>query len=858
MDFVSPEHLFEELPLTKEEASILDEYICDYDFTVVGKQGPEWIFSFLGVVRAELGGEEMILEDYDLLNDIFIRILEWMLEGSDYLKCFEGVKLNDARMQVERYLDEAIASREAIRLIDAGEEGEYITSKLEKLMVSGYLYKKSLVWITLLTIVRFSPKLHLLPARGLVLLVYNTLNKPNPRVMERFNERVALVREQDDALCFEGHTRDQIQEAVWILGARILLGDSVQEELASLRSMFFRYLYVLRDKEDEVIRKNAFNSLLFNQKNAVFTWEELLKFSIPVLMESIAEKTVDAIRNCQGRLYEGHGQLLVETKAITLAAPVSLKFDTLMEIDGVALKLGYSKKKLSFEEGLVGTTQAWRSILADFSDELRKSVIQKRRPPVGAVVNIRVKLVHNFKPTLAFVTIVDPQYDGQGVLHVSQVTRARLDSLKDILHPGDIMTATVVESEDDRLQFSIWEELNQVAVEHLRVGDQCNALLLSEKNGFLTWLSESGFLVSTPLAEGVSEERGGYYLLEVTDVPSVGRIKGKILGATKERFDRHEAVANLVYSYIEECKKYKNGDGQGKFNTGKIERSIGVSGKYVKELIRLLQLYLTQEVCLENLNLLYFIRLLAHVLGDYRLKGYYDCLINHLIVKYEFIEGRLETLDLGALEKDFRAYPTLEPLWAVIRMLSSYGDRSFAGDLERFSHSENDYVAKVAGAILAKDVQGNLPEESRWREDELLDLLSLKGKGEEDSMSGNMKEKRTFKNSLVYPVGAKHVDVEAQLDSIMQDMCRFLNNQGGTVYIGMSDKGVPVGIQADLDYLCCNLDKYELFLHQRIKEAFGEEVDRTIQIERKQFGDKVVVGLVVPHFDREVEYYPEN
>ena len=90
-----------------------------------------------------------------------------------------------------------------------------------------------------------------------------------------------------------------------------------------------------------------------------------------------------------------------------------------------------------------------------------------------------------------------------------QNARARLDSLKDILHPGDIMTATVVESEDDRLQFSIWEELNQVAVEHLRVGDQCNALLLSEKNGFLTWLSESGFLVSTPLARGVERgERG--------------------------------------------------------------------------------------------------------------------------------------------------------------------------------------------------------------------------------------------------------------------------------------------------------------------------------------------------------------
>ncbi len=858
MDFVSPERLFEELPLTKEEAGILDEYICDYDFTVVGKQGPEWIFSFLSIVRAELSGEEMILEDYDLLNDIFIRILEWLLEGSDSLKCFEGVKLNDARMQIERYLDEAIASRKAIRLIGEEKEGEYIISKLEKLMVSGYLYKKSLVWITLLTIVRFSPRLHLLPAQGFVLLVYNTLNKPNPKVMECFNERVVLVRKQDDALCFEGCTQEQMLDAVWILGCRILLGDPVQEELASLRSMFFRYLYVLQDKKDELIRRNAFNSLLFNQKNPLFTWEELLTFSLPVLVKAIAEKTVDAVRNCQGRLFEGHGQLFVETKAVTLAAPVSLKFDTLMEIDGVALKLGYSKKKLSFEEGLVGTTQAWRGIFADFSDELRKSVIQKKRPPVGAVVNIRVKLVHNFKPTLAFVTIVDPQYEGQGILHVSQVTRARLDSLKDVLHPGDMMLATVVESEDDRLQFSIWEELNQVAVEHLREGDQCNALLLSERNGFVTWLSDKGFLVSTPLAEGVSEERGGYYLLEITDVPPVGRIKGKILESSKERFDRHEAVANLVYSYIELCKKYRHGEGKEKFNTGKIERSIEVSGKYVKELARLLQLYLTQEVCLENLNLLYFIRLLAHVLGDYRLKGYYDCLINHLVVKYEFIEGSLGTLDLNSLEKDFRAYPSLEPQWAVIKMLALYGDSSFTEELERFTRSENEYVAKVAKCILAEERQGDISNEVSWREDELLKLLSLKGKGEESSIFEHVNGKRTFKNSLVYPVGAKHVDVEAQLDSIMQDICDFLNERGGAVYIGVSDKGVPVGIQADLDYLCCNLDKYELFLHQRIKEAFGEEVDRVIKIERKQFEDKVVVVLVIPHFDRKVEYHSEN
>lgn len=118
-------------------------------------------------------------------------------------------------------------------------------------------------------------------------------------------------------------------------------------------------------------------------------------------------KTVDAIRNCQGRLYEGHGQLLVETKAITLAAPVSLKFDTLMEIDGVALKLGYSKKKLGVSRKGWWERLKRGGILADFSDELRKSVIHKAAARRGGCRNIRVKLVHNFKPA-AFVAIVDP------------------------------------------------------------------------------------------------------------------------------------------------------------------------------------------------------------------------------------------------------------------------------------------------------------------------------------------------------------------------------------------------------------------------------------------------------------------
>jgi len=845
-DVVSFGRLFEVIPMTDDEAEVFDKYTCEYDFTAVEEQGAEWIFSLLNAIRAALAGNEIGFEDYDLLNRVFIRILEWLIEGSGYLKCYDGVKLNDARMQVERLLDEAIAGGKAVRLIRNGNDGKYITEKLEKLTVSGYLYKKSLVWITIRTIVRFSPKLHLLPVRGLVLLLYHTLNKNDSKVLDGFNERVKLVRERDDKLCFDGYSKDQLRETVWILGARILLGESVQEELACLRSMFFRYLYVLSDRKKVPIRANAFNSLLFNQKTVSFTWEDLLTFSIPELADTVVGKTTEALRNCQRRLFEGDGQVLVENKAITINSPGVSNSVPLLDVEGVALRVGTGRDKLNFEEGLVVAVRSWRSVFADFSDELRKNIIRKRRPAEGTVVNIRVKLVYNMKPTLAFVSIVDDQYEGDGVLHVSQITRAKLDTLEEILQPGDIMTATVIEAEDGRLRFSIWEQLGRFAVENVRAGDRCNALLLGERNGILTWLAETGFMVHTRTSEMLEVKEGDYCLLELIPVPSFGKINGNIIRAQSEGFDRYGAVARLIRGYVESCKKKK--EGPENFNAGKIERSADVSGKYIKELIRLLQLYLTREVNLQNLNLLYYLRLLAHVLGHERLKGYYECLINHLIVKSEFIAGNLHDIDLGALEKDFRSFPALEPQWAVVKMLASYGDALRTNDIVRYSHSGNEYLAKVARCVL----EGGKEMDSHLVQDKLFDLLL---RGQEPVIETDKACK--FKNSIVYADGMRGVDVEKQIDLMMQDVCDYLNDEGGLIYIGVNDNGQPVGVQADLDYLCCNQDKYELFLHKRIEEAFGKEIDKAIKIDRKQFGDKIVFVLSVPPSHQLVEYHSE-
>ena len=44
------------------------------------------------------------------------------------------------------------------------------------------------------------------------------------------------------------------------------------------------------------------------------------------------------------------------------------------------------------------------------------------------------------------------------------------------------------------------------------------------------------------------------------------------------------------------------------------------------------------------------------------------------------------------------------------------------------------------------------------------------------------------------------VDIKAQRLKIMQEICAFLNAEGGTLYIGVSDIGYEMGIDEDLKH----------------------------------------------------------
>ena len=185
----------------------------------------------------------------------------------------------------------------------------------------------------------------------------------------------------------------------------------------------------------------------------------------------------------------------------------------------------------------------------NMSRKRERKLFRKQRPPVGAKVKIKIKGFLPSAKLLAFANIVDEEYTGDGALHVSNVTRARLDDLERVFHLGDVMKATVIDVTDDRIQFSIKDELNALVGVRFKAGDCMDAVLFFKTPDLYTWISEHGFCVFTNPRGDV--EIGCYREVRVKELNEYGYAKAEVIGQASKEFDRHDAVCNLAYYHIE-------------------------------------------------------------------------------------------------------------------------------------------------------------------------------------------------------------------------------------------------------------------------------------------------------------------
>ena len=886
------------LHASDEQVALFDELAAaapvhpDADFmSMLNAGSASWIFPFM---KALDYATEAAGEDWDraiLIMGLFIRIEEFLLEDLRFLTYFPENRHALIQSRAELKLRQARVRREALRLLRSGRAEAFAADLAEKAETPGILlYQPEDKAELTKALFLHDPQALTVGITNYLRLIRHFVEQeeglcPPEYWLETCEAIIARECEAMDETLLTGQitpeVRQRVEGLVRTAGALFLLCKAADREIDMVRRlMFYRYLCVLDERHLPPLKNLMLSTFLkHNCRPPEYTWEELVSFSLPSFVGKIAYFTENIPEDRRPYTLEGKGTFTLAERRITLAPfnnPLAgQRMHKLLTLWDGSLRIN-SFQKLTTDLS-VGTAdgelpvKVWETAMADF--KRGKTVIErhetKEQPPVDTLLKIRIKTLHPAYPALAFATIEDDMFEGNGAIHISQVTRIKqLTSLAEIFAVGDLVTARVIEvGENNRLKFSILDEISKSIATRFHPGEYTYARLISKNKGSYRWVSEKGYpLYTVPSSFDTEDpEVDDIYMLRLTNVNRTGYVRAEIEEMAPEdmEIDLQKAVAALVGYYVDE-RRPDSGEPSEPEATHHphSEAPSMLSPEYVRQLIYLIDLYTesTDDHVL-RFNLCQTARLLADMIDEQAIVAYYDRRILYLTELHHFINKRSVTvgvIDDASIER----FPRLAYARTILSLLALDKDDPAAIDtLREGMQSERKQTADLARLLLIRLLAGDAyPDLYAEADAEVRSLLAVEEEEDPDGESeeidfGRETNTREFKSTIVFPPNNNLMpDVDRQMERILMAICGFLNAEGGVLFIGVNDIGYPKGIEPDLTYLHANVDKYQLIIRNYIVKELGKDINGLIRFDFHVFSGKTVCAISVPAY-HEVVFY---
>lgn len=236
-------------------------------------------------------------------------------------------------------------------------------------------------------------------------------------------------------------------------------------------------------------------------------------------------------------------------------------------------------------------------------------------------------------------------------------------------------------------------------------------------------------------------------------------------------------------------------------------------------------------------NYLAIARALSKITGDLYRSEFLSVKMSLLEALQKFgVDGRVDESVVASLNdscnKFVRDADMVQRL-EVLRVLSTL-ERPEAMKVELPKADDKSTVASLRRLVISYNLlrgikMGPVRQQIRQAIYSLLDLEMPV----EDVNRVNVKEDQhhEFKESLIFPANNfMQADERRQGREIMEIICGMLNSEGGTLYLGVSNFGVPKGLGQDFVYLNSGFpdydladvqDKFSLLFTRNVREQFG-------------------------------------
>lgn len=226
-------------------------------------------------------------------------------------------------------------------------------------------------------------------------------------------------------------------------------------------------------------------------------------------------------------------------------------------------------------------------------------------------------------------------------------------------------------------------------------------------------------------------------------------------------------------------------------------------------------------------SLLQLSRLIAETGGDLYRASFLEAKTDLLEALAKFAaNGRLDPSTVESVEKRCRRFAdddgdlalrltVINLLGCLEQPMPSTQLLELATAIDAVGAPQNTVAAKLARMVLSYNMLRGLKLNATRTQivNGIYDLLNLPRPSQVDTNRLNVREDQhhEFKQSMIFPADNKMLpDEKRQAREIMEVICGMLNTRdGGTIYLGVNNLGVPVGLHDDFVYLNSGFADYD-------------------------------------------------
>lgn len=841
----------------------------------------------LEFINSWLFNEDLEWEDvYQRLDEIR-RAVMYVLEGSDILLSVEPLRRKSLQQRLTVIADNIVGYRRAADHLRQGESAKIVNRVLNCLRTSGYIYEAEYQLDLMMKIFSLSAEVMVANMNQIFSIIHARSEEfwHDEPFRKAFIRLLQMYVEQASRGIESGAINDTltIRSLIEALSIQLLLADRETDadlfdynlNLAAL----YRYSSMLRTSVPENAVRNAFLALMdvTRRPGAIYRWSETGAHDLiaskltamPVGLEDHFEKVYESLPVA---LRISIDAILISRKDVK---PEILKT---IELNGVGiwprLRIMTPQKiaTVSNSNDLRRARDMWNAIeksLFSLDIDIKRPLPQRRTVP-RVDDECQVRVISQIDETRFMVEITNDENEGRGILATDDIVQYKIANLRvstfcdEEGHPF-IFTAKVKSIDETGLHFTILEPLLEFSQRAIQNDNPLRCIIKSSNQYGKVGVSEWGDAVKfKPTGEFASIKAGDVVIGNFWSIPSNVKERNYIEGVVTEiiedpdPFSTVDAFHSLLSDYADDI--FENEPDEIPAPVDNMDAEEMLSDSRLAELMLLVERKAAGENdYMKAFNHIGFARLLARLARNERRREFYEAWMRLISILHHFaINGEIDTTRLSEFEENDRSHfdPNSELFlrYLQLKVVSYKGQPQMREEIWKYMGHEDEGIRNLASNIMAYNLIAENSSASVLGEinDRINNILHVNARKSTLHSFGSENKTTEFKSSLIYPPNNHmRANPELQTIEIMKEICALLNADGGTLYIGVNDFGMGVGIENDLAYKEFNgsEDKYDLYFRHAVCRILGRDADAYIDSKFETFGGKrIYIIRIRPYY----------